>query len=488
MHTLMQADYVLGYRQDKPTRCELPAWRRAESDVIRQPSNRQSAFVNGLRSLPRVPARRRAGGHRLRAHDGAGRPPQGRRGRGRGDAPRARRGPDRRDDRHRRRRARRSADALHRREGRSGECRERPRRRWVLRRSTSPSIRSKARTSVRTGAPGAIAVLAASEKGGLLHAPDLYMEKLIVPEPAPRHGRSRRAGRRQPACDRASRSSRDVDDLVIIVLDRPRHEKLIADIRATGARIKLIGDGDLSAAIVAAVAGTGVHAVMGTGGAPEGVLTAAAMRCLNGEIYARLVVRTPEDEARCHAMGITDLKRIYTAARSRARPSSHLRRHRRHRGRADEGRPLLPRRHAHGIARHADVASTDPLHRLHPRQPRPTTSRSASEASIADASAVHVRPRTPTRERSPDWRRNLAALVAAVFIGFTGFTLVMPFLPIYIQQMGETDVGAHRRVDGRVAGRDAGDDGTARAALGPPRRSLRPQGHGRCDRSPASSS
>jgi fructose-1,6-bisphosphatase II len=81
-----------------------------------------------------------------------------------------------------------------------------------------------------------------------------------------------------------------------------------------GARIKLIGDGDLSAAIVAAVAGTGVHAVMGTGGAPEGVLTAVAMRCLNGEIYARLVVRTPEDEARSHAMGITDLRRVYTAA------------------------------------------------------------------------------------------------------------------------------------------------------------------------------
>jgi fructose-1,6-bisphosphatase/sedoheptulose 1,7-bisphosphatase-like protein len=89
---------------------------------------------------------------------------------------------------------------------------------------------------------------------------------------------------------------------------------LIADIRATGARIKLIGDGDLSAAIVAAVAGTGVHAVMGIGGAPEGVLTAAAMRCLNGEIYARLVVRTPEDEARCAAMGIADTRRVYRAA------------------------------------------------------------------------------------------------------------------------------------------------------------------------------
>jgi fructose-1,6-bisphosphatase II len=97
------------------------------------------------------------------------------------------------------------------------------------------------------------------------------------------------------------------------VLDRERHAPLIAQIRATGARIRLISDGDLSAGIAAAVIGSGVHAVMGTGGAPEGVLTAAAMRCLNGEIFARLVVRSPEEEARCKAMGITDVGRIYTA-------------------------------------------------------------------------------------------------------------------------------------------------------------------------------
>src|SRR5438093_101782 len=99
-----------------------------------------------------------------------------------------------------------------------------------------------------------------------------------------------------------------IDGTIVIVLDRPRHEKLVADIRATGARIRLIGDGDLSAGIAAAVVGSGVHAVMGTGGAPEGVLTAAAMRCLNGEIYARLVVSKPEHEERCRAMGITDFK------------------------------------------------------------------------------------------------------------------------------------------------------------------------------------
>src|SRR5437588_10109638 len=89
----------------------------------------------------------------------------------------------------------------------------------------------------------------------------------------------------------AKRMERDVEDLVVVVLDRPRHQKLMADIRDAGARIRLIGDGDLSAGIAAAVAGTGVHAVMGSGGAPEGVLTAAALRCLNGEILGRLIVK-----------------------------------------------------------------------------------------------------------------------------------------------------------------------------------------------------
>jgi fructose-1,6-bisphosphatase/sedoheptulose 1,7-bisphosphatase-like protein len=97
----------------------------------------------------------------------------------------------------------------------------------------------------------------------------------------------------------------------VIVLDRPRHEKLIADIRAAGARIRLIGDGDLSAGISVAVSGTGVHAVMGTGGAPEGVLTAAAMRCLNGEIQGRLVMTRPSDAERMKKMGIDDPDRIY---------------------------------------------------------------------------------------------------------------------------------------------------------------------------------
>jgi fructose-1,6-bisphosphatase II len=161
-----------------------------------------------------------------------------------------------------------------------------------------------------TGTPGAIAVLAAAEQGGLLHAPDIYMEKLVVP------GAARdRVDLRAPVADNlkalASSLNRDVDDLVVIVLDRPRHETLIADIRAAGARIRLIGDGDLSAGISAAVSGTGVHAVMGTGGAPEGVLTAAAMRCLNGAIQGRLVLTRPSDADRLRKMGITNLDRVY---------------------------------------------------------------------------------------------------------------------------------------------------------------------------------
>ena len=163
-----------------------------------------------------------------------------------------------------------------------------------------------------TGAPNAIAVLAASDRGGLLHAPDLYMEKLVV-GPSAKHLVDIDAPVRENLRAIARSLGRQVDELTVVVLDRPRHDRLIADIRATGARIRLIGDGDLSAGIAAAVSGSGVHAVMGTGGAPEGVLTAAAMRCLNGEIFARLVIRKPEDEERCHAMGITDLKKVYTS-------------------------------------------------------------------------------------------------------------------------------------------------------------------------------
>jgi fructose-1,6-bisphosphatase class II len=168
-----------------------------------------------------------------------------------------------------------------------------------------------------TGSANAIAVLAASEKGGLLHAPDLYMMKIVV-GPSAKGCVDIDAPVKDNLKAIARRLRRDIEDLVVIVLDRPRHEKLIADIRAAGARIRLISDGDLSAGISAAVGGSGVHAVMGIGGAPEGVITAAAMKCLNGEILARFVLkdqledsddasRVPEDARdRMLEMGIND--------------------------------------------------------------------------------------------------------------------------------------------------------------------------------------
>jgi len=161
-----------------------------------------------------------------------------------------------------------------------------------------------------TGSNNAIAVLAASEKGGLLHAPDCYMQKIIV-GPSSRGAIDIDAPVKDNLKAIASRLDRDVEDLVVVVLDRPRHEDLIRQIREAGARIRLIGDGDLSAGISAAVVGTGVHAVMGIGGAPEGVLTAAALRCLHGEMQARLVVARPDQEKRLRDMGLGDLRQVY---------------------------------------------------------------------------------------------------------------------------------------------------------------------------------
>jgi fructose-1,6-bisphosphatase class II len=173
-----------------------------------------------------------------------------------------------------------------------------------------------------TGSANAISVMACSEKGGLLRAPDIYMQKLIV-GPSSKGAVDLDASVKDNLRAIARRLNRDIEDLVVIVLDRPRHKKLIADIREAGARIRLITDGDLSAGISAAVAGSGVHAVMGTGGAPEGVLTAAAMKCLNGQILARFVLKEQledlEDRSkipegiveRMKEMGIQDPNRIY---------------------------------------------------------------------------------------------------------------------------------------------------------------------------------
>ena len=164
---------------------------------------------------------------------------------------------------------------------------------------------------VAYGQAGAITVLAASETGGLTHAPDTYMEKLCVgPVVAGkvdiRESPTENLGRIAEAL------GRKVGDITVVILDRPRHEALIAEVRQAGARIKLISDGDLSAAISCAVSGTGVHAVMGIGGAPEGVITAAAMRCLGGEIQARFRYRSDEERARGARMGHGDEDRVYS--------------------------------------------------------------------------------------------------------------------------------------------------------------------------------
>ena len=162
-----------------------------------------------------------------------------------------------------------------------------------------------------TGASGAIAVLAAAERGGLLHAPDIYMDKIVV-GPTARGKVHIDAPVSENLRSLADAYDRDIDDLTVVVLDRERHQELINDIRRAGARIRLIGDGDLSAGIAAAVRGTGVHAVMGIGGAPEGVLTAAAMRCLGGEIQARLAPLDVGQKERAHKLHITDFNQIYT--------------------------------------------------------------------------------------------------------------------------------------------------------------------------------
>lgn len=174
------------------------------------------------------------------------------------------------------------------------------------------------------GANNAIAVLAAAERGGLLNAPDIYMDKIVV-GPSCRGAVDIEAPVKFNLKAIAKSLNRHIEDLTVIVLDRSRHEQLVSEVRASGARIRLISDGDLSAGISAAVAGTNIHALMGIGGAPEGVLTAAAIKCLNGEIQAKLVwdpdrlgvdkSKVPPAEEvleRLKSMGINDPDRVYS--------------------------------------------------------------------------------------------------------------------------------------------------------------------------------
>jgi fructose-1,6-bisphosphatase II / sedoheptulose-1,7-bisphosphatase len=178
---------------------------------------------------------------------------------------------------------------------------------------------------VASGSNNSMAVLAISEKGGLFHAPDFYMRKLAAPPQA-----KGKVHIDYPAEKNlkiiAECLDRNIEDLLVIVMDRPRHKDLIAEIRATGARVKLISDGDISAALSAVINGTGVHALMGIGAAPEGVISAAAIRCLGGHFQGRLIydpaeVNTPESEkwtragnaARLKEMGVEDPDKVFEA-------------------------------------------------------------------------------------------------------------------------------------------------------------------------------
>jgi fructose-1,6-bisphosphatase II len=164
---------------------------------------------------------------------------------------------------------------------------------------------------VANGLPNSIAVMAIAERGGLLHAPDTYMSKLAVgPKAAPFVHLDASVADNLEAV--ANALERPINDVTVVILDRPRHKDLINEIRDTGARIKLISDGDVDAAIATSVEGTGIHVAMGTGGAPEGVLAAAALKCLGGGFMGRLQPRNDGEADRARAMGIGDVGRVLT--------------------------------------------------------------------------------------------------------------------------------------------------------------------------------
>ncbi|TQS72142.1 class II fructose-bisphosphatase [Ornithinibacillus gellani] len=163
---------------------------------------------------------------------------------------------------------------------------------------------------VAQGTWNALAVIAIADKGNLLHAPDMYMEKIAVGTEAV--GKvDINASTYENLQAVADAKKKDIEDVVAIVLDRPRHQQLIQEIRQAGARIKLIPDGDVAAAINTAFDETGVDILFGIGGAPEGVLAAVALKCLGGEIQGKLVPKDEAERARCEKMGIKDLDRVF---------------------------------------------------------------------------------------------------------------------------------------------------------------------------------
>lgn len=164
---------------------------------------------------------------------------------------------------------------------------------------------------VAKGLPGSIAVIAIAPKGGLLHAPDMYMDKIAVgPKAAGKIDINAPVKENLKAV--ASAMDRKVEDLTVVILDRPRHDKIVKEVREAGARIKLITDGDVSPAINAAIEGTGVHMLLGIGGAPEGVIAAAALKCLGGDMQGRLYPENDAEIARAKSMGIHDINKVLT--------------------------------------------------------------------------------------------------------------------------------------------------------------------------------
>ena len=164
---------------------------------------------------------------------------------------------------------------------------------------------------IAKGQNGAIAVMAIAEKGGLLHAPDMYMEKLCV---GPRGAGAIDITKSltENIKNVAAKMERSVEEITLVMLDRERHQGLMKEAREVGARIMLISDGDVNPAIECCIEGSGVHMVVGTGGAPEGVLAAAALKCVGGDMQARLKPETDEEIRRCHEMGITDVNQVLT--------------------------------------------------------------------------------------------------------------------------------------------------------------------------------
>lgn len=162
-----------------------------------------------------------------------------------------------------------------------------------------------------TGSANSIAVLAVAEEGKFLHAPDTYMDKIAVgPQGVGCIDISQSPTENITALAKAKKCA--IEDLTVIILDRPRHENLINEVRKTGARIKLITDGDVSAAISTCFKQTGVDLLLGIGGAPEGVIAAAALRCVGGDMQGRLKFRNDDEKVRAKKMGITDFDKVYT--------------------------------------------------------------------------------------------------------------------------------------------------------------------------------